>query len=226
MNKAITTVLVTGATVAGVAGVLVLNPGRASFGALPEEGSQGSSGSATSGSGTGTGTGTGTGSGFGASGSGEWDDESYDESGGFGTDEDDEHDDYGERGDRGGFGGEDEDFVPATPLTPQTTGSAGSAGSSSTGGSGTSYTGSTYSSPWGAMQVSITVSGGKITDIQWEQVPQSDGHSYRINSYAAPLLVEQGLQAQSASVDGVSGATYTTEGFRTSLQSAIKKAGL
>ena len=76
------------------------------------------------------------------------------------------------------------------------------------------------------MQVSITVSGGKITDIQWEQVPQSDGHSYRINSYAAPLLVEQGLQAQSASVDGVSGATYTTEGFRTSLQSAIKKAGL
>ena len=212
MNKAITTVLITGATVAGVAGVLVLNPDRTSFGAVPETGSLGSSGS--------TGTGTESGSGFGTSRSLEHDDE-YD---GFGSDdEDDEDDSHDSRRERGARGGEDEDFVPTTPLTPQTTGSAGSP---SSGTSGTSYTGSTYSSPWGAMQVSITVSGGKITGIQWEQVPQSDGHSYRINSYAAPLLVEQGLRAQSATVDGVSGATYTTEGFRTSLQSAIKKAGL
>lgn len=223
MNKAITTVLITGATVAGVAGVLVLNPDRTSFGAVPETGSLGSSGSTGSDTGAGTGTGTESGSGFGTSRSLENDDE-YD---GFGADDEDEEDDeddsHDSRRGRGARGGEGEDFVPTTPLTPQTTGSAGSP---SSGASGTSYTGSTYSSPWGAMQVSITVAGGKITAIQWEQVPQSDGHSYRINSYAAPLLVEQGLRAQSATVDGVSGATYTTEGFRTSLQSAIKKAGL
>lgn len=217
MNKAITTVLVTGATVAGVAGVLVLNPSGASLDAVPGIGSPGTLPGGTSGGTAGTaggtsGTGTDLRGGFAASGSDEYDDEHGEEDG--------------------------EDSTAAAPAAPRPTSSARSTSGSTSSGStssgstststttGKSYTGSTYQSPYGPMQVSLTVSGGKITDIQWKQVPLSDGHSARINRYAAPLLVEQALQAQAASVDGVSGATYTTEGFRTSLQSAIKKAGL
>lgn len=187
MNKVITTALITGAAVAGVAGVLTLSPDPTSLGALPGTGSLGGAAS--------TDTGTESGSGLRTSRTSAYD-------------EHDDDDTY-----------EDDDDQLSAPTTS-------SAGTPTSGAAGTSYAGSTYSSPYGPMQVSITVSGGKITDIRWEQVPQSDGHSYRINSYAAPLLVDQALQAQSATVDGVSGATYTTEGFRTSLQSAIEKAGL
>ncbi|WP_228489037.1 FMN-binding protein [Raineyella fluvialis] len=74
------------------------------------------------------------------------------------------------------------------------------------------------------MQVKTTITGGKITAITWVQLP-SDGHSQRINSYAAPALVQEALQAQSANVDAVSGATYTSAGFQQSLQSALTKAG-
>ena len=75
------------------------------------------------------------------------------------------------------------------------------------------------------MQVEISVADGKITDITWLQLP-SDGHSERINESAAPTLVEEGLAAQSADVASVTGATYTSKGFTTSLQSAMTKADL
>ena len=129
-------------------------------------------------------------------------------------------------------GGSSAGTTPSGSSSPSASSSRSSSGSSSSGSSSSSSssgsktaTGSSVSTPYGSMQVKATVSGGKITDIQWVQLP-SDGHSQRINSYAAPLLVEQAMAAQSATVDGVSGATYTTEGFRTSLESAIKKAGL
>ena len=75
------------------------------------------------------------------------------------------------------------------------------------------------------MQVQVTVTGGKLTDVQWVQLP-TDGHSQRINSFAAPALVQEALTSQSASVDSVSGASYTSEGFKESLQSALGQAGL
>lgn len=75
------------------------------------------------------------------------------------------------------------------------------------------------------MQVQATISDGTITDIEWVQLP-SDGHSQRINSQAAPTLVEEGLSAQSADVASVSGATYTSTGFQQSLQSVLSQAGL
>lgn len=93
-----------------------------------------------------------------------------------------------------------------------------------TAASGT-YTGDTVSTPYGDMQVEITVEDGTITDIEWLQLP-SDHHSQEINDYAAPTLVQEGLEAQSADVDSVSGASYTSAAFKSSLQSALDQAGL
>lgn len=104
-------------------------------------------------------------------------------------------------------------------------GSDSSGSTSSSGATDGTYTGTVYESPYGAMQVQATVSGGKVTDISWVQLP-SDGHSQRINSQAAPALVEEGLSAQSANVASVSGATYTSTAFQQSLQSALSQAGL
>lgn len=87
------------------------------------------------------------------------------------------------------------------------------------------YTGTAYDTPWGPVQVQATIGGGQILDITWLSYPM-DRRSQRINSSAAPMLVEQALSAQSANVDGVSGATYTSEGFIVSLQSAMDQAGI
>jgi uncharacterized protein with FMN-binding domain len=74
--------------------------------------------------------------------------------------------------------------------------------------------------------VQITVSGGKITSAQVVQVPQESGHDIRINSQAVPILNQEAVQAQSAHIDSVSGATYTSDGYTRSLQSAIDAAHL
>lgn len=131
-------------------------------------------------------------------------------------------------------GGSSAGTTPSGSSSPSASSSRSSSGSSSSGSSSSSSsssssgsktaTGSSVSTPYGSMQVKATVSSGKITDIQWVQLP-SDGHSQRINSYAAPALVQEALQAQSAQVDGVSGATYTSGAFQQSLQSALSKAG-
>ncbi len=75
------------------------------------------------------------------------------------------------------------------------------------------------------MQVEATIQDGVIVDITWISLP-ADRHSQRINDYAGPALVEEALAAQSAQVDTISGATWTSEGFRYSLQSILTEAGL
>lgn len=87
------------------------------------------------------------------------------------------------------------------------------------------WDGSVYDGEYGAVQVQVTLEDGQITDITWLQLPSS-GNSSRINANAAPLLVQEALTAQSANVDTVSGASYTSEAFRTSLQAALEEAGL
>lgn len=109
--------------------------------------------------------------------------------------------------------------------TSGSSGSSSSSGSSGATSGGKTLTGDAVSTPYGDMQVQATVTDGKLTDVTWLQLP-SDGHSMRINSYAAPLLVQEALKAQSAQVDGVSGATYTSGAFRQSLQSALSGTGL
>jgi uncharacterized protein with FMN-binding domain len=110
----------------------------------------------------------------------------------------------------GGSGGESDD--------------GGSSGSGSSGGK--TYTGSVAQTRWGPVQVSITVSGGKITDVGVPPYPSNNGRDVEINSYALPILRQETLQKQSADIDAVSGATVTSDGYKESLQSALDAANL
>ena len=77
---------------------------------------------------------------------------------------------------------------------------------------------------YGIVQVKITVQGGKIVDAQAVQAPT--GSNDRYTQKAVPRLREQTIAAQSANIQGVSGASFTSYGWYTSLASAIAKAGL
>jgi uncharacterized protein with FMN-binding domain len=70
------------------------------------------------------------------------------------------------------------------------------------------------------------VAAGKITNIKMLQSGRSDGTSQQISGYALPQLISSVLQQQKANVGYVSGASYTTQGFESSVQSAMQKAGL
>ncbi|MFJ3034948.1 FMN-binding protein [Curtobacterium pusillum] len=104
----------------------------------------------------------------------------------------------------------------------------GTTGTGTTGGSSVSgtFAGDTAETRYGPVQVQITVANGKITDVTALQLTNSDGRSVQISQQAAPILRQEALQAQSAQIQSVSGATFTSEGYTTSLQSAIDKAGL
>ncbi|MDI9892999.1 FMN-binding protein [Microbacterium sp. IEGM 1404] len=86
------------------------------------------------------------------------------------------------------------------------------------------YTGSAANTRFGPVQVQITVSGGVVTDVQVPVYPSENGRDQQINSRAVPILVKETLAAQSAEIDMVSGATYTSTGYRTSLQAALDEA--
>jgi uncharacterized protein with FMN-binding domain len=99
--------------------------------------------------------------------------------------------------------------------------------STSGGGSGHytgQLTGSAVATPFGYVQVQVTMQSGKITDVQALQMPGGDRHTQEISSYAAPHLRSEALQAQSAQIDTISGATYTSYGYIQSLQSALDQA--
>lgn len=98
---------------------------------------------------------------------------------------------------------------------------------SSSGQAGTqSITGTAIETPYGVVQLKVTVSGQKITDVSYVQLTAYDGRSQQINSYAAPILVQETMSAQSANINAVSGATFTSEGYVQSLQSALDQAGI
>jgi len=86
------------------------------------------------------------------------------------------------------------------------------------------FTGPVVNVNYGNVQVEITVSNGKITDARALQAPS--GRNDRYTNYALPLLKQQTLAAQSTNIQGASGASYTTYGWRKSLQGAMAKAGL
>ena len=86
-----------------------------------------------------------------------------------------------------------------------------------------SYTGTTDTNRWGPVQVQVTITGGKITDVTALQTP-TGGKSDRINAQAVPILQSEALTAQSAQIDTVSGATYTSTSYKISLQSALDQA--
>jgi uncharacterized protein with FMN-binding domain len=86
-------------------------------------------------------------------------------------------------------------------------------------------TGSAVQTPFGTVQVQVTLQNGQITDVQPLQMPNDQRRSQQISQYAAPQLRSEALTAQSAQVDSISGATYTSEGYAQSLQSALDQAG-
>ena len=86
------------------------------------------------------------------------------------------------------------------------------------------YTGQAISTRFGPVRVAITVSAGAITDVAVPEYPNTDRRDQEINARALPRLVSETLRAQSADVDMVTGATYTSRGYIQSLQSAIDEA--
>jgi uncharacterized protein with FMN-binding domain len=74
--------------------------------------------------------------------------------------------------------------------------------------------------------VAVSVADGRVTDVQVVEYPTENPRDQEINSYALPVLVQETIDAQSADIDMVSGATVTSEGYVRSLQSALDQAGL
>ena len=77
---------------------------------------------------------------------------------------------------------------------------------------------------YGPVQVEVTIQGDKITDVQALQLPNDRQYSAQISDYVAPYLRKMVLQAQSANIDIISGATYTSTGYARSVQSALNSA--
>lgn len=121
----------------------------------------------------------------------------------------------------------------ASDSSSSTSGSTTTSGSSSSGsGSGSAsgaayadgtYTGTEVPEPWGPFEVQVTISNGTITKVSVVESP-SDRHSNNINSQAVPMLTQATLASQGTRVDMVSGATWTSNSYATSLQSALDKA--
>ncbi|WP_432134478.1 FMN-binding protein [Streptomyces sp. bgisy154] len=114
----------------------------------------------------------------------------------------------------------------APPPSAAASAPSASGGSSGTSGVDTTVTGDSVDTRWGPVQVRITVRDGKITDVTAVEYPQDNPRDEQINAYALPRLRSEALAAQSAEIDTVSGATYTSDGYRESLQSALDSAGL
>lgn len=120
----------------------------------------------------------------------------------------------------------------APAKAPVASTSAGTGSGSGSSGSGTASTaaktvdGDVEQTIYGPIQVTITVKSGKITAVNVPEYPNNTFRDVQINQFAVPQLVQETIAANSASIDSVSGATYTSQGYISSLQSAIDKAGL
>lgn len=86
------------------------------------------------------------------------------------------------------------------------------------------YTGISANAYYGNIQVEAVINGGKLTDVQFLDYPQDRRTSIRINRQAMPYLKKEAIQAQSANVDTVSGASDSSGAFRQSLASALSQA--
>ena len=124
-----------------------------------------------------------------------------------------------------------------TGTSPGSGSSAGSAGPAAPGaaaartapvsagsGTGTAVTGDAIATPYGPTQVQVMLSAGKIVKVTVLQHTDDGINSQMIDGHALPLLNQEALTAQSAKINTVSGASYTSAGYIKSLQSALDKA--
>ncbi|WP_033415323.1 FMN-binding protein [Streptomyces canus] len=109
--------------------------------------------------------------------------------------------------------------APAQPSAQPSKPSGGSAGTAAK-----TVTGTVSQTQYGPVQVRITVSGGKVTKAEAVQAPKG-GTSDQKTALSIPKLNQEAVAAGSADIDSVSGATYTSEGYKKSLQSALDQAG-
>lgn len=127
----------------------------------------------------------------------------------------------------------------ATSTQSPAVGGGGTAGSTSTGAAPSAsaaapsssaasadrvVTGDAVDTQYGPVQVQVTISGGKVTKIDVLQSPSERPRDIEINNYALPILTQEALAAQNATIDVISGATYTSQGYIGSLQSALDQA--
>jgi uncharacterized protein with FMN-binding domain len=116
--------------------------------------------------------------------------------------------------------------APTAPVTPSATASpSASATKPARRPAGTRVvTGNVVSGPYGPSQVAVTLSGNKITKVTVLRHTDDGANSQAIDGNALPRLTAETLAAQSAKIDAVSGASYTSAGYIKSLQSALDKA--
>ena len=142
-----------------------------------------------------------------------------------------------------------ERLIGASPASAASAGDSSSASSSDAGGFSTSaqsgksvaappgssaasasaykdgtFQGQAIDAYYGLVQVQVSIQGGSIQSVQFLQYPNDRRTSVQINSIAMPYLQQEAVQAQSANVNIISGATLTSEGFQMSLQSALQAA--
>jgi uncharacterized protein with FMN-binding domain len=110
-----------------------------------------------------------------------------------------------------------------TAADPSPTTGGQATGAQKNSGS-TVVNGSVEQTRWGPVQVQVTISGGRITDVTALRVPNGNFRDEEINSYAVPQLRQEVLAAQSARIDTISGATVTSDGYIGSLQAALDAA--
>lgn len=125
----------------------------------------------------------------------------------------------------GGSGSAGSGACEPPEVCPSQSGGAG--GSSPSSGSSTTktYTGPVVENPYGPVQVAVAEQGGKIVDVKALQLPTEHAFSQEISEQVAPMLRSEALQAQSAEINVISGATYTSDGYASSLQAALRQAG-
>ncbi len=120
-------------------------------------------------------------------------------------------------------------FHPQTPAVQNATAStapASTPAATASGGSGNgTATGDAVDTQYGPAQVRVTVKSGKIVSIEAVELQSNDPRSQQISSSAAPILQQEALSAQSAAIDAVSGASFTSASYDQSLQSALDKLG-
>jgi len=113
-----------------------------------------------------------------------------------------------------------------TSLGTGTTGATSSSGSGSTAPVTATVDGAVVQTPYGNVQVRLTVTDGNVTAAEAIAYPDRGGTDVQISNYAIPILSQEAVQAQSAKIDMVSGATFTSRGYIQSLQDALDQANL
>ncbi|MEA2587739.1 MAG: hypothetical protein QOH66_666 [Actinomycetota bacterium] len=114
----------------------------------------------------------------------------------------------------------------AAPSTPPASAPPPTSSTPSPAAASRTVTGPIVTTRFGDVQVAVSLSGQRLTDIRAPQLPYDRARSASISQYVAPVLRSEALAAQSAQIDTISGATYTSDAYAQSLQAALTQAGI